>query len=63
MTIVTPTPAERASPGVPHVTPYWRVVTSDGRPDPEHPGGADDQQRYLELAGLQSATRGQGNVS
>jgi hypothetical protein len=37
--------------GKKRVTPYWRVLKSDGSLNPKYPGGIDSQSKHLESEG------------
>jgi hypothetical protein len=39
--------------GKKRVTPYWRVLKSDGRLNPKYPGGIDSQANHLKSEGHQ----------
>jgi len=40
------------------VTPYWRVLSSEGRLNPKFPGGVDSQKRLLAREGHKIAASG-----
>ncbi len=42
--------------GKKHVTPYWRVLKSDGSLNPKYPGGIDAQAKYLKSEGHEIVT-------
>ena len=49
--IVAEAAAEEAARGAKQVTPYWRVVTDEGRLNPKWPGGIEDLTRKLHAEG------------
>jgi len=52
--------AEDLQSGKKRITPYWRVVTIDGRLNEKFPGGAQKQAERLKAEG-HSIERGKGN--
>ena len=42
--------------GKKHVTPYWRVLKSDGSLNPKYPGGIESQANYLKSEGHEIVT-------
>jgi len=51
--IAAETAEEDAAAGVKTITPYWRVLTDDGRLNPKFPGGVEAQARRLRGEGHQ----------
>jgi len=49
---------EEQRAGKKRVTPYWRVISSEGRLNPKFPGGAKAQRRMLSHEGHKSITAG-----
>jgi hypothetical protein len=49
--IAAETAAEDHQNGKSRITPYWRVVTTDGRLNEKFPGGAKEQARRLRAEG------------
>lgn len=43
--------AEDEAAGRKRVTPWWRLLKSDGRLNPKYPGGIEEQRRRLEAEG------------
>ncbi len=48
---------EAASAGETEVTPWWRVVKSDGSLNPKYPGGAERQAALLRAEGIEVSER------
>lgn len=48
--------------GAGEVTPFWRVLRSDGSLNPKYPGGIRLQAAFLEDEGHRIALRGKANV-
>jgi hypothetical protein len=49
--IVAETAEEDRRFGLKDITPYWRVIKSDGSLNPKFPGGIDDHEKNLESEG------------
>ena len=43
---------EDAAAGKSNITPWWRVLTTDGKPNPKFPGGGAEQRRRLADEGV-----------
>jgi alkylated DNA nucleotide flippase Atl1 len=50
--------AEEEEEGKKPITPYWRVLKSDGEVNVKYPGGIENQKRRLEAEGHKVVTRG-----
>jgi hypothetical protein len=44
--------AEDEAGGKKRITPWWRVLKSDGKLNPKYPGGAEEQKRRLAAEGV-----------
>jgi hypothetical protein len=49
---------EREELGAKRVTPWWRVIKSDGALNPKMPGGAEEHRRRLEAEGFTVTRKG-----
>lgn len=54
--------AERELIGAKRVTPWWRVIKSDGTLNPKMPGGIAEHRRRLEAEGFKVAKKGKTNL-
>lgn len=45
-----------------NITPYWRVLKSDGEINPKYPGGIELQKKLLESEGHTIITKGTKNI-
>jgi alkylated DNA nucleotide flippase Atl1 len=50
--------AEEKEEGKKPITPYWRVLKSDGEVNVKYPGGIENQGRRLEAEGHKVVTKG-----
>jgi hypothetical protein len=48
--------AEDEAEGKKRITPWWRVLKSDGKLNPKYPGGAEGQAKRLAAEGVSIAT-------
>lgn len=58
MNIVAHAAGEMESNGAQRVTPYWRVLKSDGTLNAKYPGGTTQQKRRLEQEGFAIVAKG-----
>jgi mRNA-degrading endonuclease toxin of MazEF toxin-antitoxin module len=54
LVVVVPhtTAAEDEAEGKKRISPWWRVLKSDGKLNPKYPGGAEEQTRRLAAEGV-----------
>jgi hypothetical protein len=60
--IVARAAAEMEEMGAKRVTPYWRVLKSDGTLNDKYPGGIVAQKKRLEAEGFKIAKKGKSNL-
>lgn len=44
------------------ITPYWRILKTDGELNPKYPGGVEAQKQMLEKEGFKIGTKGNKNI-
>jgi alkylated DNA nucleotide flippase Atl1 len=55
--------AEREMMGAKRVTPWWRVIKSDGTLNPKMPGGLDEHRKRLESEGFTIVKKGRSSLA
>ncbi len=60
--IVAKAAAEREMMGAKRVTPWWRVIKSDGTLNPKMPGGLAEHRKRLEAEGFKIVKKGKSNL-
>lgn len=61
--IVAKASAEREMMGAKRVTPWWRVIKSDGTLNPKMPGGLAEHRKRLEAEGFTVVKKGKANLA
>lgn len=61
LNIVARAAGEMEEMGAKRVTPYWRVLKSDGTLNDKYPGGVKDQKKRLEAEGFRVVKKGKFN--
>jgi 6-O-methylguanine DNA methyltransferase, DNA binding domain len=62
LNIVAKAAAERELMGAKRVTPWWRVIKSDGTLNPKMPGGLAEHRKRLEAEGFKIVKKGKSNL-
>jgi hypothetical protein len=63
LNIVAKAAAEMQDMGAKRVTPWWRVIQSDGKLNPKFPGGIEGHRKKLEVEGFKIEQRGKSALA